>query len=165
MQRNVNCLQQREVWSEENEKMIHRVYQNRMQTTYQISYCKRHNESIGEEGPDDEVEDVFLQEMENYYVRPAEKTVPPALPSTKRVFAYSRPAFFRTGMSEYGDNIGRLAYNISKRNMVIGGSRLKQYYKRTTAGTTASHSTQPPDVPPVKRHTLLASKQQTTDYR
>jgi hypothetical protein len=39
MQRNFDCLEQREVWSEENEKLLHKVYQNRMKTTYQISYC------------------------------------------------------------------------------------------------------------------------------
>jgi hypothetical protein len=32
----------------------------------------------------DEIEDVFLQEMENYYNPPAGRAVPPPLPSTKR---------------------------------------------------------------------------------
>jgi hypothetical protein len=41
MKRNIDCFQQRDAWSEENEKLIDKVYQNRMKTTYQVSYSRR----------------------------------------------------------------------------------------------------------------------------
>ena len=55
--------------------------------------------------------------------------------SLAAVFAYGRPAFFRTGLSEYKDRICREAYNIFKRDKDAGIVRLGRM-KRTPKGTS-----------------------------
>ncbi|KAJ9590748.1 hypothetical protein L9F63_016264, partial [Diploptera punctata] len=87
----------------------------------------------------EEVVDVFLQELERYYSVPTSKVLPP-LATTRRVFAYGRPALFRTGLSEYKDRICREAYNIFKKDKDAGIVRLGRM-KRQSKNTR--HSTDP----------------------
>ncbi|XP_033606679.1 uncharacterized protein LOC111862642 isoform X3 [Cryptotermes secundus] len=82
MKRNVDCSQHRDAWSEENDKLIDRVYKDRMKTTYQVSYYRRYPYT-GEERAAEETEDEFLKEMEICYKRSTEERLAPQVPATR----------------------------------------------------------------------------------
>ncbi|XP_023703932.1 uncharacterized protein LOC111862642 isoform X2 [Cryptotermes secundus] len=145
MKRNVDCSQHRDAWSEENDKLIDRVYKDRMKTTYQVSYYRRYPYT-GEERAAEETEDEFLKEMEICYKRSTEERLAPQVPATRPGFAYGLPAFFSTGISEYKDSISRVAYYIFQRDKNAGINRLDRY-KRPTASRATLLADQSSQVP------------------
>ncbi|PSN49404.1 hypothetical protein C0J52_12012 [Blattella germanica] len=128
----------------EDRNLLKMLQLSRLKSTYQVDYCKEPKKP-GEES--EELEDVFLKEMEQYYSASKKKVLPP-LSTTRRVFAYGRPAFFQTGLSEYKDRICREGYKIFKKDKDAGIVRLSRS-KRVPSGRQKARKSEAPPSPPL----------------